>query len=100
MTGRRRGHGEGSVYRRSDGRWVAVLDLGWRGGKRSRKYFYGKTREQVARKLARGLAQHQGRVAQVGVTTSAVGAAYATWSSFPVVGLGLVVSSAMEASLR
>jgi hypothetical protein len=41
-----------------------------------------------------------GRVAQVGVTTSAVGAAYATWSSFPVVGLGLVVSSAMEASLR
>ena len=59
MIGRRRGHGEGSVYRRSDGRWVAVLDLGWRGGKRSRKYFYGRTREQVARKLARALAQHQ-----------------------------------------
>jgi hypothetical protein len=39
-----------------------------------------------------------GRVAQVGVTTSAVGVAYATWSSFPVV--GLVVSSAIEASLR
>ena len=59
MTGRRRGHGEGSIYRRSDGRWVAVLDLGWRDGKRTRKYFYGRTREQVARKLARGLAQHQ-----------------------------------------
>jgi hypothetical protein len=41
-----------------------------------------------------------GRVAQVGVTTSAVGAAYATWSSFPVVGFGLVAGSAMEASLR
>ena len=59
MTGRRRGHGEGSIYRRSDGRWVAVLDLGWRGGKRSRKYFYGRTREQVARKLARALARQQ-----------------------------------------
>jgi integrase len=59
MTGRRRGHGEGSIYRRSDGRWVAVLDLGWRDGKRARKYFYGKTRDRVARKLARALAQHQ-----------------------------------------
>jgi integrase len=59
MTGRRRGHGEGSIYRRSDGRWVAVLDLGWRDGKRARKYFYARTRDQVARKLARALAQHQ-----------------------------------------
>jgi hypothetical protein len=31
---------------------------------------------------------------------SAVGVAYATWSSFPVVGVGLVVNSAIEASLR
>ena len=31
---------------------------------------------------------------------SAVDAPYATWSSFPVVAVGLVVSSAMEASLR
>jgi integrase len=38
---------------------VAVLDLGWREGKRSRKYFYGTTRDRVARKLARALAQHQ-----------------------------------------
>jgi integrase len=59
MTGRRRGRGEGSIYRRPDGRWVAVLDLGWRDGKRTRKYFYGRTRDQVARKLARGLARHQ-----------------------------------------
>jgi integrase len=59
VTGRRRGHGGGSIYRRSDGRWVAVLDLGWREGKRARKYFYARTRDQVARKLARALAQHQ-----------------------------------------
>jgi hypothetical protein len=31
---------------------------------------------------------------------SVVGVPYATWSSFPVVGVGLVVSSAIEASLR
>jgi integrase len=59
VTGRRRGAGEGSIYRRPDGRWVAVLDLGWRDGKRARKYLYGRTRELVARKLARALAQQQ-----------------------------------------
>jgi hypothetical protein len=42
----------------------------------------------------------RGRVAQVGVTTSVVGVAYATWSSFPVEVKSVVVSSAMEASLR
>jgi integrase len=59
VTGRRRGQGEGSIYRRPDGRWVAVLDLGWRDGKRTRKYFYGRTRDQVARTLARALARQQ-----------------------------------------
>jgi integrase len=59
VTGRRRGQGEGSIYRRPDGRWVAVLDLGWRDGKRTRKYLYGRTREQVARRLARALVQQQ-----------------------------------------
>jgi integrase len=59
VTRRRRGQGEGSIYRRPDGRWVAVLDLGWRDGKRTRKYLYGRTHEQVARKLARALTQHQ-----------------------------------------
>jgi DNA invertase Pin-like site-specific DNA recombinase len=42
-----------------------------------------------------------GRVAQVGVTTPAPSVrSYATWSSFPVVEFGWVVSSAIEASLR
>jgi integrase len=59
VTRRRRGQGEGSIYRRPDGRWVAVLDLGWRDGKRTRKYLYGRTREQVARTLARALTQQQ-----------------------------------------
>jgi len=43
---------------------------------------------------------HMGRVAQVGVTTSAVGAPYATCSSFPVEVGSVVVSPAIEASLR
>ena len=62
MTGRR-GHGEGSIYKRSDGRWAATIDLGWNEGKRKRKTVYGKTRRDVAQQLtklqhdaARGLA--------------------------------------------
>jgi integrase len=49
---RRRGHGEGSIYKRaSDGLWVGVVDLGWQQGKRSRKTVYGKTRAEVVTKL-------------------------------------------------
>jgi integrase len=44
----RRGKGEGAIYQRaSDGRWVAVLDLGYSDGKRQRKTLYGKTRREV-----------------------------------------------------
>lgn len=61
----RRGRGEGSISQRHDhptcppavdgkrpehhcrGRWVAVLDLGWAGGKRQRKVFYGRTRKEA-----------------------------------------------------
>jgi integrase len=43
MAGRRQ-HGEGSLYYRSDRRqWVAVADLGWRGGQRDRREFTGPT---------------------------------------------------------
>ncbi len=63
MSRRRRGRGEGSIYRRPDGRWAATLDLGWHGGKRRRKFLYGKTRAEVARKLATALqAQRDGQV--------------------------------------
>jgi integrase len=47
----RRGHGEGSIHRRSDGRWCGVIDLGWHDGKRKRKYIYGKTRRDVVEKM-------------------------------------------------
>jgi integrase len=45
----RRGHGEGSIYQRKDGRWVASITL--EGSGRKRKMFYGKTRKEVQEKL-------------------------------------------------
>ncbi len=48
MAKRRRGHGEGTIVQRSDGRWMAQIDLGYVDGKRKRKTVYGKTRKEVA----------------------------------------------------
>ena len=49
--GTRRGHGEGSISKREDGRWTARVDLGYVDGKRKRKQIYGKTRKEVAEQL-------------------------------------------------
>jgi integrase len=43
----RRGSGEGSIYKDADGRWRAVVDLGWIDGRRRRKYLSGRTRGEV-----------------------------------------------------
>jgi integrase len=59
VSRQRRGHGEGSIYRRPDGRWTATIDLGWQGGKRRRKFLYGKTRIEVVQKLAVALKAHR-----------------------------------------
>lgn len=49
----KRGDGEGSIHQRPDGRWCARLSLGTdTQGKRIRKAVYGKTRKEVADKLA------------------------------------------------
>jgi len=52
---KRRGHGEGTIYHRQDGRWVAsiTLDTG------KRKTFYGKTRKEVQEKLKIALREQQ-----------------------------------------
>ena len=42
----RRSRGEGSIYRRKDGLWVARYEVAGR-----RKYLYGKTRKAVSDKL-------------------------------------------------
>jgi integrase len=49
--GKRRGHGEGSIFKRKDGRWAAAISLP--SGRR--KYLYAKTRQEVARKLTQAL---------------------------------------------
>lgn len=47
----RRGNNEGTINKRSDGRWQAIVSI--EGGKR--KYFYGKTRQEVAKRLSEAL---------------------------------------------
>ena len=51
----RRGHGEGSIFKRKVGGQVvghvAMLDLGYIDGKRKRKAIYGKTRKEVSDRL-------------------------------------------------
>jgi integrase len=51
----RRGHGEGSIYLRKDGRWAASISLGGR----KRKTFYGKTRKEVQEQLKVELHEQQ-----------------------------------------
>ncbi len=48
----RRSNGEGSLSKRKDGRWQAAYTI---DGKR--KYLYGKTRKEVAKKLREALAK-------------------------------------------
>ena len=54
---KRRSNGEGAIYQTKDGRWRAAVDLGWKGGKRDRKYLSGPTKAAVARKVREALAQ-------------------------------------------
>src|ERR1700719_4134342 len=48
---KKRGRNEGTIFQRKDGRWCAVIDLGWENGKRRRKSLYGTTRKEVAETL-------------------------------------------------
>lgn len=48
----RRGNGEGAIFKRADGRWVARLPIGYdTKGKRLTKTVYGKTKKEVQDKL-------------------------------------------------
>jgi integrase len=51
----KRGQNEGSIYKRSDGRWTSAINLGHQNGKLKRQHFYGKTRDEVASKLIEAL---------------------------------------------
>jgi len=48
---KQRGHGEGSIYQRKDGRWVAQITLEGR----KRLYRYGETRKEAHEKLQKAL---------------------------------------------
>jgi integrase len=73
----KRGNGEGAIYKRVDGRWVACLTLGWdQAGRRLRKTVYGSSHREVAARLADLAARHgQGLLVAPDKTTLAEWAA-------------------------
>lgn len=48
---KRRSKGEGSIYKKDDGRWVAQITVSAPGAKRRRKTVYGRTKAEVVRKM-------------------------------------------------
>jgi integrase len=56
---KKRGNGEGSISRRKNGGWMAQFTVYTAEG-RKRKTLYGKTRQEVATKLARALSDREG----------------------------------------
>ena len=70
MSSRRRGNGEGSIYRRrSNGRWVGAVTATDGTGRPRRKTVYGATRREVAELIGAGELDvvHIGRCARVPV---------------------------------
>ena len=55
----KRGNGEGSIYRRKDGRWVGQYLVYTAEGAKYR-YLYGKTRQEVSKKLTKAMADRDG----------------------------------------
>jgi integrase len=58
---KRRGNGEGSVYRRKDGLWVGQYKVHTPTGTKT-KYIYSKTRKDAAAKLAKAIADRDSGV--------------------------------------
>lgn len=56
---RKRGQGEGSIYQRADGVWVASVSLGMENGRRKRRVVYGRTKTEVKQKLQALIAELQ-----------------------------------------
>lgn len=61
----KRGNGEGSIYRRSDGRWVGEMTIEGR----QRKFVYGKTQKAVREKLQVALQEKQQGIVLTGTAT-------------------------------
>lgn len=58
----RRGHGEGTITKRGDGRWVGAVSV----ANGERKWFYGATRREVQEKVTRALQAKQDGMLVVG----------------------------------
>ena len=58
---KKRGNGEGSVYRRKDGRWVGQYLVYLPSGPKYR-YIYAKTRKEAAQKLTKAMADRNGGI--------------------------------------
>jgi integrase len=58
---KKRGNNEGTIVKRTDGRWVASISIGRdpQTGKLKRAWFYGKTRQEAAEQLAKALRDNQ-----------------------------------------
>jgi integrase len=58
---KKRGNNEGTIVKRADGRWTASITIGRdpQTGKLKRAWFYGKTRQEAAEKLATALRDKQ-----------------------------------------
>jgi hypothetical protein len=65
----RRAKGEGSVTQRSDGRWQYSVEVPSTTGTRARRYFYGKSRSEVLRKVADETARGGGSLERLAVGT-------------------------------
>ena len=65
---RTRGNGEGTICKRQDDSWCAAITVGTNPdtGKPIRKYFYGKTRPEVAKKLTKALNDLENGVLNIG----------------------------------
>ncbi len=57
MATKKRGQNEGTIFQRADGTWVSRISLGYDTvkGTRRQKAFYGKTQEEVRKKLTEAL---------------------------------------------
>lgn len=58
---KRRGNGEGTITRRKDRRWEARYTAQTAKGPK-RRVLYGKTREEVAKKLTKAMADRDGGI--------------------------------------
>lgn len=58
---KRRGNGEGTISKRKDGRWEGKVTIEYdpASGKTKRLTFYGRTRQEVAEKITKALAEIQ-----------------------------------------